>query len=235
MFRNSCLAYSLFARRNRTGLLLRLAAVALLVAAVSAHAQFGAPQAGTHVKDDSALKPPAGARVAIVEFADMECAACASANPLVKEAVAKYKIPWMRHDFLIPSHIWSTNAAINARWFDSKNKALGNEYRDQVFANQSSIYNLEMLSEFTQGFAKNHGVSLPFSLDPQGKLRAEVQADNEVGKRTGIWQTPTIFIVTSTAKGTAYVEVTDRSRLFQYIDQALANTHPAARAKPAHR
>jgi protein-disulfide isomerase len=222
-------------RRNRAGLLLRLAAVAFLVAAVSAHAQFGAPQAGTHVKDASALKPPAGARAAIVEFADMECASCASANPLVKEAVAKYKIPWMRHDFLIPSHIWSTNAAINARWFDSKNKALGNEYRDQVFANQSSIYNLEMLSEFTQGFAKNHGVSLPFSLDPQGKLRAEVQADNELGKRTGIWQTPTIFIVTSTAKGTAYVEVTDRSRLFQYIDQALASTRSAAVARSAHR
>jgi protein-disulfide isomerase len=235
MFRNFCLAHSLFARRNRTGLLLRLASVALLVAAVSAHAQFGAPQVGTNVKDASALKPPAGARIAIVEFADMECGACASANPLVKEAAAKYKIPWVRHDFLIPLHIWSTNAAINARWFDSKNKALGNEYRDQVFANQSAIYSLEMLSEFTQEFAKNHGITLPFSLDPQGKLRADVQADNEIGKSTGIHQTPTIFIVTSTAKGTAYVEVTDRSRLFEYVDQALANIRSAAPAKPVHR
>jgi protein-disulfide isomerase len=62
-----------------------LACAALLFAATApAHAQFGAPPPGTQVKDASALKPPAGSRVAIVEFADLECPACASANPLVK-------------------------------------------------------------------------------------------------------------------------------------------------------
>ena len=205
-----------------------LACAALLFAATApAHAQFGAPPPGTQVKDASALKPPAGSRVAIVEFADLECPACASANPLVKEAVAKYKIPWVRHDFLIPSHAWSLSAAVNARWFDTKSPALGNEFRDQVFANQPYIYNLGMLREFTQKFAQSHSIALPPSLDPQSKLIAAVQSDNELGKRTGIRVTPTLFVVTAGGKGAPYIQVQDPSQLDQVIAQALADTTPA--------
>ena len=81
--------------------------------------------------DTSALKPPPGARVAIVEFDDLECPACAHANPILKAAAAKYNIPWIRHDFLIPAHVWSRNAAIRARWFDTQSPKLGDEYRDE--------------------------------------------------------------------------------------------------------
>lgn len=177
------------------------------------------------VLDASALKPPAGARVAIVEFADLQCPACAAANPFVVSAVAKYKIPLIRHDFLIPAHNWSRYAAINARWFDLKSKALGDEYRDQVFANQNSIYNPDSLREFTQKFAESHKIALPFALDPQGKLAAAVDADNDLGKRTGITQTPTVFIVTANSKGAPFVHVKDpRTQLFSVIDQALADT-----------
>jgi protein-disulfide isomerase len=223
------------ARRNRARIFLGLAA--LLVVAASAHAQFAAPSAGTQVLDTTALHPPAGARVAIVEFADMECPACAHANPVLKEAAAKYKIPWLRHDFVIPYHAWSPIAAVNARWFDSKSKALGDEYRDQVFANQSSIYNPEVLRQFTQKFADDHKIQLPFAMDPQGKLAAEIKADSELGRRTGVTQTPTIFIVTSNSRGAPFIEVQHPdTQLFQVIDQAIADTAPArAPAKPAAR
>ncbi|MGD0860275.1 MAG: thioredoxin domain-containing protein [Terracidiphilus sp.] len=223
------------ARRNRTALFLGLAA--LLVAA-GARAQFAVPSAGTQVLDTTALHPPAGARVAIVEFADMECPACARANPVVREAAAKYKIPWVRHDFIIPYHTWSPTAALNARWFDSKSKALGGEYRDEVFASQSSIYNLDQLRQFTQKFADDHKIQLPFAMDPQGKLAAEIKADSDLGRRTGITQTPTIFIVTSNSKGPPFIEVQHPdTQLFQVIDKALADTaspaKPAAKAAPA--
>src|ERR1035437_2846499 len=145
MFRFSCLARPVSVRRNRAGLFLSLAAALLLASAATAHAQFGAPPPGTQVHDPSALRPPAGARVAIVEFEDMECPDCGRANPLLKEAAAKYNIPWVRHDFPLPFHNWSTNAAINARWFDTKSKKLGDEYRDEVFANQISITSPESL------------------------------------------------------------------------------------------
>src|SRR5690348_2923417 len=83
------------------------AATLLLAASAAAHAQFGPPAPGTPVHDASALRPPAGARVAIVEFEDMECPDCARANPLLRDAAANYKIPWVRHDFPLPFHPWS--------------------------------------------------------------------------------------------------------------------------------
>jgi protein-disulfide isomerase len=223
------------ARRNRAALFLGLAA--LLVAA-GVHAQFAVPSAGTQVLDTTALHPPAGARVAIVEFADMECPACARANPVVREAAAKYKIPWVRHDFIIPYHTWSPTAALNARWFDSRSKALGDEYRDEVFASQSSIYNPDQLRQFTQKFADGHKIQLPFAMDPQGKLAEAIKADSDLGRRTGITQTPTIFIVTSNSKGPPFIEVQHPdTQLFQVIDRALADTaapaKPAAKAAPA--
>jgi protein-disulfide isomerase len=182
----------------------------------------------TKVLDASALRPPAGASVAIVEFADMECPACAHANPLLKEAAAKYKIAWVRHDYVIPGHPWSKNAALYARWFDTKGNGLGDAYRDAVFANQSSIYNVNVLAQFTQNFASSHGVALPFAIDPQNKLAAEVQSDVEVGKRTGIVHTPTIFIVTN-SKSVPYLEVDNTDRdLYRTIDQALASSKQSA-------
>jgi protein-disulfide isomerase len=230
MSRFFALASRVPARSHRTRFFLSLAAAALLVAsALGARAQFGPPPT-TPVHDASALRPPAGARVALVEFEDMECPDCGRANPLLKDAAAKYKIPWIRHDFPLPMHAWSFKAAVNARWFDTKSKALGDEYRDEVFANQISIYSPDALRQFTEKFAADHKVAMPFAIDPQGTLTALVKADYALGQRIGIEHTPTIWVVTANSKGAPFVEVVDRSQLYQMIDQALADT---ASAKPA--
>ena len=148
----------------------------------------------------------------------------------------QYKIPWIRHDFLIPYHNWSRNAAINARWFDLKSKALGDEYRDQVFANQNSIYNPDSLNQFTQKFAQSHGIAMPFAVDPQGKLADEVNADNAIAQRTGIKSTPTIFVVEADSKGAPFTQVTNPSQqLYITIDRAIADTTPAPKATVAKR
>ncbi len=210
-------------RRNCVGLFLGLCAIALF-GAVAVHAQFGVPPE-THVHDASILHPPTGARVAIIEFDDMECPDCAAANPVLMQAVAKYHIPWIRYDFPLPYHPWSFQAAVYARWFDTKSKTLGNDYRNSVFANQPSIYTLAQLTAFTQKFAQQHGVELPFNIDPQGKLAAQVKADSVLGQRVGIQHTPTIWVVMRGGSAPPYVEVSDVSKLFQTIDRALAETH----------
>jgi protein-disulfide isomerase len=220
-------------RRNATGLCLLSAA--LLLAAASAHAQFGPPPT-TPVHDAAALKPPPGARVAIVEFEDMECPDCGNANPVLKDAAAKYGIPWLRHDFPLPFHNWSFNAAVNARWFDTRSKTLGNDYRDYIFANQRSIETPGELTQFTASFAQSHGIQRPFAIDPMGSLAALVKADYALGQKIGIEHTPTIWVVTNLASSSApFVEVVDRSKLYQIIDAALAATTPVkAPAKKAH-
>ncbi len=211
-----------FLSRRFTGLSFAFALAALI--AIPARAQFGAPDT-TQVHDPAALKPPPGARVAIIEFEDLECPDCARANPLLKDAAAKYDIPWVRHDFPLPQHNWSFQAAVNARFFDTKSKTLGNDYRDAVFANQPSIETPGDLQQFTQKWASQHGVALPFAIDPMGRLAEEVKADYALGQRIGIEHTPTIWIVTSAAHAPPFVEVVDRSRLYQLIDQALAEVN----------
>ncbi len=221
----------------RTSLLLSLAVV-LFSFAAGAHAQFGAPSSGTRVKDSSALHPPAGARVAIIEFSDFECPACGHSNPTLMAAVAKYKIPWLRYDFPLPQHAWSFTAAVNARWFDTHSKALGDEYRDQVFANQISIYSPGVLTQFTAKFAADHHIALPFAIDPQGKLAAMVKADYALGQRVGVEHTPTIWIVTANSKGAPFIEVErPDQQLYTIIDQAIADTaaRPAPAKAPVHK
>lgn len=208
--------------RFHSGVILSVT-VALLVLGPVAHAQFNVP-ATTQVHDTTALRPPAGAKVAIVEFEDMECPDCANANSLLREAAEKYHIPWVRHDFPLPFHAWSFQAAVNARWFDTKSKKMGDDYRDYIFANQRSIETPLQLSQFTAKFAQAHGVALPFAVDPQGKLAALVKADYALGQRVGIEHTPTIWVVTANSKGAPFVEVVDRSKLFQLIDQAIVDT-----------
>jgi len=163
------------------------------------------------------LKPPKGSSVAIVIFEDLECPDCARAAPLVAEAARTYKIPLVRHDFPLPMHPWAYDAAILARYFDTHSKAMGNEFRDTVFRHQLEITK-ETLRPFAEKFAAAHKVDLPFVVYPEGKLARLVDADRELGKQLDLQHTPTLYIVSNKHAGTPFVEVVDRSQLFQQID-----------------
>ncbi len=192
-----------------------------------AFAQFSNPESQTTVVHNAAaLRPPAGARVAIVEFEDLECPDCARANPVIKEAIEKYHIPWVRHDFPLPFHTWSFEAAVDARWFDTKSKKLGDEFRDAVFAAQPTIHSQDDLRAFAQKFAQDHQMAFPFVVDAQGRLAQLVKADYDLGQSVGIQHTPTIWVVTNRTSGSPFVEVVDRSRLFTLIEEAQAETTP---------
>ena len=118
---------------------------------------------------DPALRPPKGAQVALVVFEDLQCPDCRRAAPLVEEAARTYKIPVVRHDFPLPMHNWSYDAALIARYFDTHSKQLGNDFRDYIFQHQPEI-TPPTLRSFAEKFAADHKVDLPFAVDPQGKL-----------------------------------------------------------------
>src|SRR6202040_1318959 len=75
--------------------------------------------AGAQDTLDSVLGPPKGAQVAIVVFEDLQCPMCSRTAPLVEQASKTYKIPVVRHDFPLPMHPWSYQAAVMARYFDT--------------------------------------------------------------------------------------------------------------------
>lgn len=178
--------------------------------------------AGAAAQDtvDSVLRPPKGAQVAIVVFEDLQCPMCRRTAPLVEQASKTYKIPVVRHDFPLPMHNWSYQAAVIARYFDTHSKALGNEFRDYIFENQLEV-NPQNLRAYSEKFAAAHKVDLPFVIDPGGKLAAEVNADRDLGKAIKLDHTPTVYIVSNRHPNRPYVEVKDNNQLYSTIDAVM--------------
>jgi protein-disulfide isomerase len=167
-----------------------------------------------------ALRPPKGAQVAIVVFEDLQCPQCRRVAPILEEASKTYKIPLVRHDFPLPMHNWSYDAAVMARYFDTTSKALGNEFRDYIFENQLEI-NPQNLRGYAEKFSSAHKVDFPFVVDPQGKYAAEVNADRDVGKAIKLEHTPTVYIVSSRHPERPYVEMKESSQLYALIDAMM--------------
>jgi len=187
--------------------------------------------------DTSVLRPPKGSKVALIVFEDLQCPDCSRAAPLLHEAAKKYNIPLVQYDFPLPMHNWSFEAAVNARYFDTKSKQIGDEYRLYIFQNQPQITK-DNLRGMTERFADEHKIALPFVVDPNGELAAKVRADFQTGQRVGIDHTPTIYVVSDTTRGQPFVEVVDRSQLYQLIDrvqkEAGESTPPSKSAKSSN-
>jgi protein-disulfide isomerase len=164
-----------------------------------------------------ALRPPKGAQTALVVFEDLQCPQCGRVAPLLEQASRTYKIPLVQHDFPLPMHNWSFDAAVMARYFDTHSKDLGNAFRATVFEHQMGI-NPHNLRAFAEKFATEHKVTLPFVVDPDGKLAGLVKADKDVGINLHIDHTPSIWIVSNKKGGKPFVEVTDTSQLYVTID-----------------
>ncbi len=196
-------------KRPRLWLLAILLPLAIVgTVALSSHA---------HAQSAAALRPPKGAKVALIVFEDLQCPDCARANGLLEEAARTYKIPLVRYDFPLAMHDWSFEAAVLARYFDTKSKKLGDAFRDYTFQHQGEIKK-DTLRSFAERFAAENKTSVPFIVDPQGKLAAAVRADRDLGDRVGIQHTPTIYVVNNSRSATPFVEVVDRGQLYQMID-----------------
>ncbi len=188
-------------------------------------ANTGDPRTGYPFKAAAAasiLKPPAGARVALIEFEDMECPTCAADAPTVRTAVDHYKLPYLRHDYpLTEIHLWSFDAAVTARYLqDRVSPAAAEQFRLAVFAGQTGIVSKDDLATFTRRWFRAHNIAQPFVLDSTGACRNEVKADRALGDRLGEHGTPCVFVVTSKR----WVIVTDVHQLYRAIDTAIAET-----------
>jgi protein-disulfide isomerase len=205
-----------------------LLAILLLAAAIPATAQTSVPAGqADHFRDTSMLKPPTGAKVAIVEFEDLECPSCGHAFPIVRAAIDHYKIPFLRYDypFLEIGHVWSFGAAVTARYLQDKvSPRIAEDYRRDVFAHQNTISSKDDLVHYTLAWFKSHGQNMPFVIDPTGLFTREVNSDRALGQRMGLRQTPSLFVVTQHS----WVQVLDDAQFDSTIDDALAQTSAPA-------
>jgi len=169
------------------------------------------------------LQPPAGSKVAVIVFEDLECPQCSRTQPVVDEAKKEYKIPVIIYDFPLPQHQWSYEGALIAHYFRSKSTKTNNleaAFRDYIYQNQPAI-TAQNLRAYAEKFAQQHKVALPFAIDPTGKFAAEIQADKEKARIVAVNHTPTVYVVTNNP-GQPYTEVTDTGTLFQTIDGVMA-------------
>ena len=183
--------------------------------------------------DGSSLKPPAGARVAVIVFEDLECPYCAYAYPLVWQAAKSLNVPVELHDFPLTKHPWAFQAAVYARFFDTSSRQTGNDFRGFIYQNQEQV-TPGNLHQYAEKFANDHHVALPSALDPQGKLKEAIEADLGLGRKCNLNQTPTIFVVGAGASP-SFLEVNNLGKLSDTIQemQKLAGPAPARRKTPS--
>src|SRR5260370_3393568 len=141
-----------------------------------------------------ALRPPKGAQVALVVFEDLQCPQCGRVAPLLAQASRTYKIPRVQHDFPLPMHNWSFDAAVLGRYFDTHSKEIGNAFREDVFEHQMEI-NPQNLRGFAEKFAADRKIGLPFVVDPAGKLAGLVRAAKEMCCRFQYGHNPANLLV----------------------------------------
>jgi protein-disulfide isomerase len=217
--------------------------VATLFAAVPGRAQFAGTSPSTRVHLSGVPRPPAGSKVALVVFEDLGCPACARMHPAELDAVQKTHVPLLRYDFPIPSHIWTFQGAVDARYMQEKiDPKLADAYRSDVFKSQQLISSKDDLQKFTQAWMQKHGKQMPADIDPDGKLAKEVQADFDLARSLNVQYTPTIVVVTADQQqlvcGTAGVPPPP-SQILTVLQAAIAKTQsepastsPAKKAKP---
>ncbi|RSN61262.1 disulfide bond formation protein DsbA [Amycolatopsis sp. WAC 04182] len=147
--------------------------------------------------DSHRLSDPAGSKVTVVEFLDLECEACGAAFPGVERLRAEYgdRVTFVLRYFPIPSH---QNAELAARAVEAAGKQgkLEPMYR-LMFEKQPEWGDQQVSHRGTfLGFARELGLDLQAfetALDDPVTL-GRVLADRTDGANIGVEGTPTFFV-----------------------------------------
>jgi len=149
---------------------------------------------------------------------------------MVWEAAKAHNVPVMLRDFPLEKHPWSFEAAVFARYFDSKSQKLGEDFRGYIYKNQTQI-DKQNLRQYVDKFASDNKAPVPFVLDPDGQFKAKIIADRTLGTQIGLQHTPTIFVIGNGGAATPPIEIDDYSKIGQAVEDMLQKAPAAAPAK----
>ena len=138
------------------------------------------------------------AKVAIIEYSDFECPACASYYPLVKQLLATYgnDVRFAYRHFPLPQHKNAEPAAYAAEAAGKQGKFW--EMHDLLFENQA-IWEEQSVAEADTtfiGYATTLGLDLvKFNTDRgSNEIKDKVAAQATGGVTAGVGATPTFFL-----------------------------------------
>lgn len=136
------------------------------------------------------------AAVTLTEYSDLQCPACASFQPVLKEIFANYEdgLKLEFKHFPLPIHKFSTQSAVATEAAGQQGKFF--EFHDLLFENQQEWSTAAVPSVYFEKYAEELGLDIPtFRRHMQSTvLRDRVQADFAEGRELGINGTPTFFL-----------------------------------------
>lgn len=136
------------------------------------------------------------AKVTIVEFSDLECPACAAAQPLVQKILDEYKgrIRFVYRHFPLPQHTKALTAINAAESAGEQGKFW--EMHDKLFATQDQWSGKDNAQNLIIGYAQELGLDTEkFKVDMNGgKYDAKIEKDKNDGLTLKVNSTPTFFI-----------------------------------------
>lgn len=170
------------------------------------------------VRENSRMTGKIGAKATLVEFADYQCPACASLDPVIKAALAPYltnpDFNYVYRNFPLSQH---GNAVISAEAAEAAGtQGKYWEMHGLLYKNQTQWAGSTSPIDIFVGYARELGLdTVKFKADlDQHKYLALVQADLQDAEDLVLTHTPTFFL-----NG---VEVTELAKLKEQIDSALA-------------
>lgn len=158
------------------------------------------------------------AKVTVVEFADFQCPACASAQPVVKRIVEEYKdrIYYVFRHFPLPGHKNAFSAAKAAEAAGKQGKFF--EMHDLLFNNQLDWAESNNPEELFRGYAQNLNLNMESftTAFADASLAKNIQKDQDDALQLGVNSTPTFFI-----NGEKYTGVISYENFKRIIDDKL--------------
>ena len=140
----------------------------------------------------------ATAAVTVEEFADYQCAACASANPTLNEVKTMYgsriKFIFRNYPLSIPAHDKAYDAAVAAEAASLQGKFW--DMQNQLFVNQSAWTANPNYKQLWKDYATKVGIDIPkWEGDMAGiAAKGRVDADLARGRALNVSSTPTVYV-----------------------------------------
>ncbi|MBV6493918.1 MAG: hypothetical protein LDLANPLL_01942 [Turneriella sp.] len=172
------------------------------------------------VNDGKPYWGKADAKVVITEFSDFECPYCRQIQPDVQRLKAEYanKIKWVFRNFPLDFHAQAMHTHIAAECSGKQGKYF--EFQSKAFQIPYEGRNLDLSPARLEKIAASIGLNMnaykQCTLDKDGSLRADIEADMRYGQKVGVRGTPTIFI-----NGVLYQEGRDYESMKRAIDELL--------------
>lgn len=174
------------------------------------------------------------AAVRIEEFADFQCGACASANPILNEIKSMYgsriHFVFRNYPLSIPAHNKAYDAAVAAEAAGMQGKFW--DMQNLLFTNQATWTGADNYKQMWKDYAQRIGLDVEKWENDMLGLGAKTRVDEDLkrGKAIGVNSTPSIYV---NGMLVPYSEMNVQS-LKTIIDMEMQKaTQPAAANQPA--